>query len=279
MRVIRIGLTPVKGTRHQSVPWVELDDRGAVGDRVFCLVDVRKGRVLRSVGAGSLFRVLTSWLDGVLTARLVDEVVAGEPVRSGRHLELDYWGRRVRVEVIDGPWGAWFTDILGIPVQLARAGVGDVIYGDGVTLVFADDVACLRARRRREPGGFGFLDMTHDSPRFRSTFVIDSGEALRDTRHGNDWTGCDLDIGEARIRITSPVQRCSVVDIHPIDGHRDLRVLAALPVVDNEPAFGMQAVVVRPGLVRQGQLVVRAVGRGPASGATDRGYEIDRSLP
>ena len=56
MRVIRIGLTPVKGGRHVARPDVELGPHGAVGDRVLCLVDPATDRVLRTVRHPELLR-------------------------------------------------------------------------------------------------------------------------------------------------------------------------------------------------------------------------------
>ena len=49
MHITRIGLTPVKGGRHTEQPSVDLTLEGPVGDRVFCLVDRDRGRVLRTV--------------------------------------------------------------------------------------------------------------------------------------------------------------------------------------------------------------------------------------
>jgi len=49
VRVVRIGFTAVKGGRHVCHDGVELALTGPVGDRVFCLVDLARNRVLRTV--------------------------------------------------------------------------------------------------------------------------------------------------------------------------------------------------------------------------------------
>ena len=56
MHVTRIGLTPVKGGRHAEQASVDLTLDGPVGDRVFCLVDPERGRVLRTVENPSMMR-------------------------------------------------------------------------------------------------------------------------------------------------------------------------------------------------------------------------------
>ena len=49
MQIERIGFTPLKGGRHVEHPDVELAPAGPMGDRVLCLVDPGRERVLRTV--------------------------------------------------------------------------------------------------------------------------------------------------------------------------------------------------------------------------------------
>ena len=61
MHLDRIGFTAVKGGRHTTHEGVKLAMQGPVGDRVFCLVDRSRGRVLRTVENPSLLRARARW--------------------------------------------------------------------------------------------------------------------------------------------------------------------------------------------------------------------------
>lgn len=256
VHVSRIGFTPVKGTRHREHAEVHLAEKGPVGDRDLCLVDVARSRVLRTVEAPALMQVVAttpaglSGRDGTLRLDLPDATVEAPVTAGGEVHRLDYWGRIVEVEVVPGPWATALSDHLGRAVVLARARRGgDIVYGGPVTLVSAGSLAALERR----------LGTPVDSARFRSTFVLDTGDtgADEDTGAGEDtedgWLGATVVIGEAVLRVRAAVPRCAVVDVDPVSGERDLNVLATLAGYRRcagEVTFGVDAEVVRPGRVR-----------------------------
>ena len=256
MRVSRIGLAVLKGTRHQGRRSVELTREGPVGDRLFCLVDAESRQVLKTVRYGSLIASTASWDDGVLAVEVAGQRLADQPVPTGTVVEVDYWGRRVQADILGGPWAEAFSDLVGRPVLLARVAPGGIVYGGQVSLVTTTSVAGLRAARRPS-GTTPGLDPDRDSARFRSTFVIDTGDGP-DARPGAElaWIGRELRLGTARVRLTSSIVRCAVVDLNPTSGRRDLTLLKTLPRnADREPIFGLQGDVVRPGLVEHGASV------------------------
>ena len=61
VHVSRIGFTSLKGARHLGRPFVDLTRDGPVGDRVFCLVDLARGRVLRTVENPTLVQTRATW--------------------------------------------------------------------------------------------------------------------------------------------------------------------------------------------------------------------------
>ncbi len=125
MRVVAVGFTPVKGTRHASYDAVTLDAHGPVGDRAFCLVDVARRRVLRTVQNPSLLAVRSRW-DG-RSLQLVlpsgDDATAA-PVASGEQVSCDYWGREVALDLLDGPHAALASSYLGTPGPAGRRTAG-----------------------------------------------------------------------------------------------------------------------------------------------------------
>ena len=235
------GFAPVKGMRHRSVPRLELDERGAVGDRAWCLVDVGARRVLRTVQHPSLMGVVASVGDGSLALTLPDgSSVDGEPEASGETVACDYWGRSVPLTLTEGPHAALVSRFLGTDVRLAGAPRGGVVFGDPVTLV---GTATLRDLAER-------LGRPVAAARFRATLVVETDEPyVEDT-----WLGTEIGVGGARLRVGVPVPRCAVIDHDPDTGEKDLRLLKALvgsrPMnAVGEPVLGVYAACVRPGVV------------------------------
>jgi uncharacterized protein len=121
-----------------------------------------------------------------------------------------------------------------------------VVYGASVTLLTTVSMRLLARRMGREV----------DSERFRSTFLVDTGES---TSHVEDsWVGRELRIGEATVGVRGVVPRCAVVDLDPVTGQNDaavLRELAGYRLSRGEITFGVDAVVTAAGLVRTGDQV------------------------
>lgn len=248
MQVTRIGFTPLKGTRHATHDTVELTLEGPVGDRLFCLVDPARGRVLRTVENPTLMQATSHWADGVLTVRLdgadLSAEHAGRPELTGRRMEVDYWGRRAVVEEVAGPWAAAFSRHLGYDVVLARSSrPGEVVYGASVTLVTTGSLSLLGER----------VGQDVEDARFRATLLVDADEP-----HVEDsWVGRRLRVGDATLLVRATVPRCAVVDVGPVTGIRDAAVLKSLAGYrrgEHEVHFGVDAVVVVPGVVRTGDL-------------------------
>jgi uncharacterized protein YcbX len=241
VRVERIGFTPLKGGRHVAHDEVALETGGPVGDRAFCLVDPARARVLRTVENPTLVRHVARWASGVLSVDLPGGVVEAVPAATGRVLEVDYWGRVARLEVVDGPWAAAFSRLLGHDVVLARAAPGEVVYGAPVSLVTTEALRWLGSMVGHEVA----------SERFRATFLVDSGTAARRTEE--DWVGREVRVGDAIVHVRGAIPRCAVVDLDPVTGRRDASLLKALAP---ELTFAVDAVVTRPGRVRVGDEVV-----------------------
>jgi MOSC domain-containing protein len=247
VHVTRIGLTPVKGGRHAEQASVDLALDGPVGDRVFCLVDLERGRVLRTVENPSMMLTSATWAGGVLTSRLPGRTVEGVPAPTGRTLEVDYWGRIAALEVMDGPWAEAYSEHVGHAVLLARASrPGEVVYGASVTLATTSSLAELA----RRTGG------VVDAAQFRATFTVDTGAA---PAHVEDsWVGRRLHLGAAEVEVRGVVPRCAVIDLDPDTGERRspaLKTLGGYRHLHGEVVFGVDAVVTQPGRVRSGDRV------------------------
>ncbi|HSO68206.1 MAG TPA: MOSC domain-containing protein [Arachnia sp.] len=241
MHVSRIGFTALKGARHVGRPFVDLTLDGPVGDRMFCLVDPARGRVVRTVENPTLMQTTAMWSDGVLTFTLPGAVVDGVPTFRGETRTLDYWGRRVELEMVEGPWADAFSAFLGYEVVLARAGGGEVVYGASVSLITTGSLDELSRRVRTR-----VLDS-----QLRATFTVHT-----DAPHIEDaWIGRRIVLGEAEVEVRSAIARCPVIDLDPDTGIRRseaLRALADYRRQGGELIFGVDAVVTRAGRVRVG---------------------------
>ena len=266
MSVARIGLAALKGSQHRPRQAVMLTGQGPAGDRSLCLIDPRLLQVVKTVANPSLLAAAVSYEQGVLAVELAGRIRAGAVETTGEKMVVSYWGRPVTVDVVGGPWASMFSQLLGRPVLLASALPGDIVYGQQVTVVTTASVAALLPVSRTPPYAVERLAAVRDSPRFRATFTIEvAGTRYAEAGSESRWVGRELTLGDARVRLTAPVARCGVVDLHPVTGQRDLRVLASLPRdVDGEAEFGLQGRVTQPGMVSQGARV--SIDGEPATG-------------
>ena len=244
VRIDRIGFTPLKGGRHMTHDLADLTAEGPVGDRVFCLVDRSRGRVLRTVENPALLQAAAHWETGVLSVDLPGRTLEGVPSMTGELLKVDYWGRTAAVEVCAGPWAEAYSEHLGCDVVLGRSvNAGEVVYGASVTVVTTGSMRLLAQRLGRVVG----------SERFRSTFLVDTGDA--EPHVEDSWVGRELRLGEATVLVRGVVPRCAVVDLDPVTGLSDapvLRELGGYRRGEGDINFGVDAVVTAAGRVRTG---------------------------
>jgi uncharacterized protein YcbX len=244
----RIGFTPLKGGRHMTHDLADLTVDGPVGDRVFCLVDRSRGRVLRTVENPALLRACARWQAGVLSVDLQGHNIEGVPSLSGETLKVDYWGRTAAVQSCTGAWAAAYSEYLGYDVVLCRcATASEVVYGASVTMVTTASMRLLGRRLGREV----------ESERFRATFLLDTADSAPHVE--DSWLGRELRVGEATLQVRGVVPRCAVVDLNPVAGQNDvpvLRELAGYRQSRGGVTFGVDAVVTAPGRVRTSDQVV-----------------------
>jgi uncharacterized protein YcbX len=244
----RIGFTPVKGGRHLTHDLADLSADGPVGDRVFCLVDRSRGRVLRTVENPALLKACARWEAGVLSVDFPRHTVEGVPAASDEMLQVDYWGRTATLEGCTGPWAEAYSQHLGYDVMLCRSVTsGEVVYGASVTVVTTGSMRLLAQRLGREVA----------DERFRSTFLVDTADSAPHVE--DSWVGRELRLGEATVQVRGVVPRCAVVDLDPVTGRRDAPVLRELALYrqdQGEVSFGVDAAVTVPGRVRTGDQVV-----------------------
>jgi uncharacterized protein YcbX len=247
MDIRRLGSSPLKGGRHNEHGSVAYSPDGPEGDREFAVVDVAARRVLKTVENPALLSCEAHWRDGVLSIDVDGETHTARPRPVGPPVDLDYWGRAASVRIVDGPWAAPLSRLLGREVRVARAASpGALVYGDPVSIVTTGSLA----RLAEVSGG------AVDERRFRANLVVDTGDAEAHAEDG--WAGRELEAGTVRLRVADSIARCAVIDVDPrsaTSGSRLLRSLADYRLRAGEIGFGVYATVLRPGVITRGDAV------------------------
>jgi uncharacterized protein YcbX len=244
--VAALAIAPVKGMRLVGVDEVELVARGAVGDRVFAVIGADDGLALTSRNP-ALVQVVPSYDAARGTLRLrfpggreVEDAVDG----GAAAVTHAYDGRELPGRVVDGALAAAVSEHLGKPVRLLA--LDPRTQGADDFPVSMMSTASLHALSRHLGSGT-------DGRRFRMTLTIDGVEPWEE--HG--WSGREVAVGEALLRVVDPVPRCVVTTRDPDDGRRDAPVLKALAQLrgKDDVTFGVWCEVLRPGTVRRGDAV------------------------
>jgi uncharacterized protein YcbX len=248
-----LALTPVKATRLQAVDSIQLERFGVHVNRRFFLIDQRD-RMVNSKHLGELNAVVSAYSEPDRRLRLElpgGQVLDGE-VRLGDEVQTQFFSRIAPARVVEGPWAAAMSELVGQPLRLVEADQEGAVDRGGRGAVSLISSASL-ARLAGEAGCEGV-----DSRRFRMLIEVDGVEA-----HAEDeWVGRAVRLGEsARVRFEGHVGRCLITSRDPVTGVVDLPTLDVLreyrsDVESTEPLpFGIYGAVLEPGQVRVGDVV------------------------
>jgi uncharacterized protein len=221
---------PVKSLLGERRESLRLDRRGVVGDRLFAVCDEAD-----KFGSGKTTRRFRR-MDGLFRFRAVYEGDDGDT-------PLITFPDGAILGGTDPAIHARLTDLLGIPVRLAReAGVSH--FDDGpIHLVTTASLRALGALLAQD-------DV--DEQRFRPNIVIETGgEGFQE----DGWEGRELLLGdEVRLRVTTRTERCVMVDLDQADLRAEPRALRTLAQA-RDACLGVYADVLALGVLRRGDQV------------------------
>ncbi len=250
--VTALTTTAVKGLRIAARDEVMLTRAGVVDDRRFYLIDERAG-MINGKRIGPLSAIRADYDHAARWLRLVfpDGSAVCETVRLGAEIETQFFSRRPRARLVEGPWADALSRYAGLELRLVEADpeLGGVDRGPrgAVSLISQQSIAKLETLIPGRPV---------DARRFRMLVEVSGIEA-----HGeDDWVGETVTIGGARVCVRGHIGRCLVTSQSPDTGLIDMPTLKLLSyrrgVATTEPlAFGVFGEVVEPGVVRVGDQV------------------------
>jgi uncharacterized protein YcbX len=253
---------PVKSLAAIACDEALLTARGFAHDRRFMVVEP-SGAFLTQREHPRMATVWTQIAGGQLRLAAPDRAEVAVPLEpvQGEAITVEVWGSTCEALAPSPEADRWLTDYLGLPCRLAympestRRRVNPRYAGEGHVVSFADGYPLLVI------GEASLQDLnsrlTHPVPmsRFRPNIVVKGAGAFAE----DGWR--DIRIGEARLRIAKPCGRCQVTTTDQATGEvlgpEPLATLAAYRSREEFGAcFGMNALVLEPGLVRRAAAVL-----------------------
>ncbi len=183
---------------------------------------------------------------GTLAIHLPDgEVVHGEVATGAATTAYAYGRREVPGLIVEGPWAAALSERTGRTLRLIQTPVGRGAPGP-ITII--GDASIARVARQLAIG-----EEALGKRRFKMSIELAGTEAYAE----DAWSGRDVRIGEAVLRVGGQVPRCVLMTRDPDTAQRDYDVLRAIlahrtPMAGGEPPLGVYATVVEPGVIRVG---------------------------
>jgi uncharacterized protein YcbX len=248
--VVRLSVTPVKGTALIHPDRVEISETGIVGNRRHFLID-ESGSLVSGSDVGPLVTVRATEVEGGLRLAFLDgTVVEADTSALGEAVVTDFYGRPVSGHVLEGPASEAFSAFVRAPMRLVRAdrdGDGPDVHA--LTAVSSASIRDLGARGRHE----GDLD----GRRFRINIELDGCAPYEE----DGWDGLSVRVGDALLRIRGQIPRCIVTTQDPETGKKDWDTLTQIAKYRPRIAgngglpFGVYADVEGPGTVAVGDPV------------------------
>ena len=248
--VTALAVTAVKGMRLRGVDAVELDERGARGNRAFYVID-EKRRLMNGKGAGAMQAVIADYdVDaGELAFTFPSGQVASGQVEYGDEVQTNFFGSIYFAKELVGPWADALSEFMGHPVRVVAPEIGtDRGRAGSVSLMSRASLRQLAHVADSAPV---------DGRRFRMLIEVEGVQPHAE----DDWVGHTVRVGRALVHWHGHVGRCATTTRDPDSGEvtfPTLHVIAAYrkqhPSEEPLP-FGIYGEVLEGGRVQVGDEV------------------------
>jgi uncharacterized protein YcbX len=242
--VSHLRASPVKGLNQTERSALTLVPGGIAEDRRFVIVE--EGKALYGANLAELAGTTAEWDAGTGTLTIVfgdGESVTGTVTTGEQTVANAFAGRQVPGAVVSGPWAAALSARTGRDLTLISSPVG---VGSPGPITLLGDASVERVAAELGVPGLG-------AKRFKMSIEI-AGTGIYEE---DEWSGREVRIGAAVVRVGGQVPRCVLMTRDPDTQVRDYPVLKAIlahrtPMAGGEPPLGVYATVVEPGVVRVG---------------------------
>jgi uncharacterized protein YcbX len=251
-------LYPIKSLGGISVQEAQVEERGFKYDRRWMLVD-QSGEFLtqRQHPQLALLQVALAEMGMVVFSKVDSsrKISFDFEMNSGKELQVSVWGDVVTALQVSPEVSAWFSDFLGMAVDLVlmpesshrkmdpRYAVQEesVSFADGMPYVIIGQASLDELNGRlADPVGMD---------RFRPNLVFSGGEAYAEDQFKQ------LQIGEVGFQVVKPCARCVMITVDQEKGTKGKEPLATLATYRSQGSkvyFGQNAVALTQGIVRVG---------------------------
>ena len=256
--VQNLYLYPIKSLGGISVQEAQVEERGFKYDRRWMLVD-QSGEFLtqRQHPQLALLQVALSESERSVISKVDPsrEISFDLEMNSGTELQVSVWGDVVTALQVAPAVSSWFSDFLGMNVDLVRMPDSShrkldpryavkeesVSFADGMPYVIIGQSSLDELNGRlADPVGMD---------RFRPNLVFSGGEAFTEDQLKQ------LQIGEVEFQVVKPCARCVMITVDQEKGTKGKEPLATLATYRSQGSkvyFGQNAVALTQGIVRVG---------------------------
>ena len=174
---------------------------------------------------------------------------------SDQELQVSIWGDQVLARVVSAEVSRWFSDFLGMNVDLVLMPESshrkmDPRYAvQEESVSFADGMPYVMIGQASLDDLNGRLSDPVGMDRFRPNLVFSGGEAYAEDQFKQ------LQIGEVEFQVVKPCARCVMITVDQEKGTKGKEPLATLATYRSQGSkvyFGQNAVALAPGIVRVG---------------------------
>ena len=253
-----IYLYPIKSLGGISVRQAIVEERGFRYDRRWMLVD-EKGEFVtqRTYPQLAVLQVVLGDTQLEVYSKIdpSQRIAFDLDLISPHELSVQIWGDEVLARLVSDEVSRWFSDFLGMALDLVvmpesserkmdpRYAVHEesVSFADGMPYVLIGQSSLDDLNQRlSDPVGMD---------RFRPNMVFSGGEAYAEDQFK------ELQIGEVGFQVVKPCGRCVLITVNQQTaekGKEPLATLATYRTVNNKVYFGQNAVALTPGIVSVG---------------------------
>ena len=221
--VVEVWRFPVKSMAGERLTFVDVDDRGLVGDREWAVYD-EEGRLASGKRTNRF--------------RRMDEVFTLSATTVEDHVEVLLPDGR-KVVAGEGAADLALSDHFGEEVELAPE--ADIAHQD------AGQVSVVGTATLRELGTMCGLDEPVDPRHLRANLVVETSEPFEE----EGWLGREVRAGQVVLRVVERIERCRMVDLEQV-GLPALEGLLKVVGAERDLCAGVYADVVQPGSLVEG---------------------------